>query len=97
MTDPRFAEALLTEVRRLGEARGLDPLDWRLMAVEENPVLAGAPLHASGAAACAAWARSFEMKEYSFDVDGSRSWFLVGDRWTLEVSTLPHGDAAYGS
>jgi len=91
MNDPRFDEALLTELCKLGQAHGLDPLDWRVIIMDDLPVLEGAPMPGAAPESCAAWAESLDMDEYGFETDdGSRSWFLVGDRWTIEISTLEH-------
>jgi hypothetical protein len=90
MNDPRFAESLLMEIGRLGQARGLPQLDWRAIDAEELPLMEGAPLPGADDETCIAWAQSLEMEEYQFDGEGHRSWFLLGDRWTIEISTLPH-------
>ena len=82
---------LLVGIRQLGEERGLPPLDWRVIVVDEVPVVEGAPLPGSDEEVCAAWAKALCMQEYSFDEgDGIRSWYLIDDIWEVEISTLRH-------
>jgi hypothetical protein len=95
MTENNVADSLVAGlvqgIHRLGEERGLAPLDWRVIVVDEVPVVEGAPLPGSGEEVCATWAKALCMQEYSFDEgDGSRSWYLIDDIWEIEISTLSH-------
>lgn len=96
MTKQRVAEALFDSlvdgIRQLGEERGLAPLDWRVIVVDEVPVVEGAPLRGSDVTVCLEWAESLCMQEYAFEEgDGIRSWYLIDDIWEIEISTLAHG------
>ena len=96
MTEPKIAEALFAGlvggIRQLGEERGLSPLDWRVIVVDELPVVEGAPIPGSSAEeVCASWAESLCMQEYAFEEDdGIRSWYLIADIWEIEISTMSH-------
>src|SRR4051794_21306006 len=82
---------LVEGIHRLGEERGLAPLDWRVIVVDEIPVVEGAPLPGCDEDVYAEWAEALSMQEYAFDEgDGIRSWYLIDDIWEIEISTLAH-------
>jgi len=87
-----LCDGLVVGIRQLGEERGLAPLDWRIIIVDEIPVVEGAPCPGSdGANVCLEWAEALSMQEYAFDEgDGVRSWYLIADIWEIEISTLAH-------
>ena len=89
--DRVLTSGLVGGIQEIGRERGLEPLDWRVLVVDECPMVEGAATGDDPTAACLEWAEALGMKEYDFDAgDGVRTWYLVDGIWEIEISTLAH-------
>jgi len=88
--DAFFTTSMTLALASVGQAAGLDALQWRARTLGREVVLQGAPERGTPAPAalCESWAATLGLDEFSFDgLEGVSTWSRYESPWLIEVSS----------